>query len=264
MKMRGKILREPNAGPGLLMIDGQQYRFSLEGIWKSEMLPKPGLTVEAEMNQALEIVGITAVPESQLAKEQAEAAMAKAKEKGGEILNHAVSRFGARDLSALGLLAMGWFLLTTVAIALPGAGSLNFTFWQVLGLMNAGNAIEVMGRGLHPSAGIYGGMALMALAGPFVHHFWKDKWAVLGGLAPLLLMLIVWAMARNTFQSAFGGYGDLGKQAQAEAMQAVSLGLGAYLSGLMSMYFAGMAAKKYLAGPVASTEEAVKINRAAA
>ena len=46
MAKRGKILRDANAGPGLLMVEGQQYPFSLEGVWKSEVPPRPGLPVE--------------------------------------------------------------------------------------------------------------------------------------------------------------------------------------------------------------------------
>jgi len=36
-----------------------------------------------------------------------------------------------------------------------------------------------------PSAGFYGFLALVALAGPFVPYFWKDQRASLGGLLPL-------------------------------------------------------------------------------
>ena len=79
MTKRGKVLRDANAGPGLLMVEGQQYPFTLEGVWKSEVPPKPGLVVEVDFDSTGQVTGITAVPESQLAKEQAEAAMAVAK-----------------------------------------------------------------------------------------------------------------------------------------------------------------------------------------
>src|SRR5260370_11898024 len=92
MKLRGKVLREPNAGRGLLMVEGQQYKFSLDGVWKSETLPKPGLDVDVDLDQNLQILAITAIPESQIAKEQAEKAMAKAKEKGGELFPKSVAK----------------------------------------------------------------------------------------------------------------------------------------------------------------------------
>ena len=72
MKKRGKILRDPGPGPGLLMIEGRQYWFRREGAWKSEVPPKPGLAVDVKLDQAGQILAITAVSESQLAVEQAE------------------------------------------------------------------------------------------------------------------------------------------------------------------------------------------------
>src|SRR5579872_2962068 len=98
MAKRGKVLRDPHAGPGLLMVEGQQYPFSLEGVWKSETPPKPGLAVDAEFDAAGAISAITVVPESQIAKEQAEAALALARERGGKILSRVVAKTGLPTL----------------------------------------------------------------------------------------------------------------------------------------------------------------------
>src|SRR5215469_10588296 len=65
MRVRGKVLREPGAAPGLLMIDGQQFRFWLDGVWHSDLRPKPGLAVNVELNRELQVVGITVIPEGQ-------------------------------------------------------------------------------------------------------------------------------------------------------------------------------------------------------
>ncbi len=73
MTKRGKVLRDPYRGPGLLMVEGQQYPFLLESVWKSDGPPKPGLPVDIEFGQSGQILAITVVPESQLAKEEAEA-----------------------------------------------------------------------------------------------------------------------------------------------------------------------------------------------
>lgn len=261
MKIRGKVLRPPNGQPGLLIIDGQQYKFSLDDMWKGPLPPKPGLTVDVEMNQGLEIIGITAVPESASTREREKARL----QERSEILARQRSRISARDLIALGLLAAGWFLLTTIAVAPPGGGTVNLTFWQVLGLVNSGNPLELVAGGAHPSVGLYGLLTLLAFAGALVRHFWRQRIAVLGGAIPLLLMIVVWATARSDFESAFRAYGDVGKLAQAEAMQAISLGLGAYLSGLMSLYFAVVAIREFLAPPTAAAhEEELKMSRAAA
>ena len=269
MRKRGNILREPGSEPGLLMIEGQQFRFSLDNIWRSEVLPKAGQVVEVDLDQDSRIVAITPVADSQLAREQAEVAMTMAKEKGGAIVQNVVAKVGMRDLIAGVLLLIGWFFLATVSIQIPLLGNLDFTFWQVLGLLNSSNVQEAMGRGLHPSAGFYGLLALLAFAGPFVHHVWKDKRAVLGGVAPLVFMLIVWAAAHSSLQSAFGGdaggpLGEMARQVQAEAMKAISLGMGAYLSILVSLYFAATATLKFLAAKPAVTEVAAKSKRAAA
>ncbi len=257
MAKRGKVLRDPHAGPGLLMVEGQQYPFSLEGVWKSEVPPKPGLVVDVAFDAAGAITSIAAVPESQLAKEQAEAALAVAKEKGGKIFGEVVAKTGMPNLIAGLLLVIGWFFLTTVSVQIPFLGKLEYTFWQVLGLLNTSNLMDAMDQNRHPSAGFYGFLAIVALAGPFVQYFWKDKRAVLGGVAPLLFMVIVWIMARSSIHSAFSGGGadaeNIGQQMQDEAMKAVSMGLGVYLSVLVSLYFSGISIKKFLAARASGT-----------
>jgi hypothetical protein len=94
MKMRGKVLRAPGSNPGLLIMEGQQYRFALDGVWKSEIPPKPGLDVEAELDNKLQILAITILPDSQLGKERAEAGTTKAKQKRGETLGKIVAQCG--------------------------------------------------------------------------------------------------------------------------------------------------------------------------
>jgi hypothetical protein len=83
---RGKILRDPRAGPGLLMIEGRQYSFSMESVWKSEVPPKPGLAVDVKFDRAGQILAITGVSESQLANEQAGRSMDKVDVVGLKIL----------------------------------------------------------------------------------------------------------------------------------------------------------------------------------
>jgi len=70
-----------------------------------------------------------------------------------------------------------------------------------------------------------------------------------GGLAPLVFMLIAGIMVRSSLHSVFGGNdaGSLGQQMRDQAMSAVSVGLGAYLSILVSIYFAGVGTKQFLA-----------------
>ncbi len=105
MKKRGKVLRVPNSGLGLLMIDGQQFRFSLD-TWRSEISPTPGMNVEAEIEDILQVTGIAVIP----APQNTQTRLPDPDES---------SRFRRKflvKLSALAFIAMaffvaGWFLL---------------------------------------------------------------------------------------------------------------------------------------------------------
>jgi hypothetical protein len=267
MAKRGKILRDANLGPGLLIVEGQQHQFALEGVWKSPVPAKPGLVVDVEFDAVGKVSGITAVPDSQLAKEQAEVALAAAKAQGGKIFGQIVAKVGMPNLVAGLVLLISWFWLTAASINIPFGGKFEFTFWQVLGFLNANNILDVMERNGHPSTGMYGLFAVVCLAGPFVQYFWKDKRAALGGLLPLLFMIIVGLMVRSSINSAMGpaasgSYAEMQQQAQDEMMKAISIGMGIYLSVLASLYFAGVGLKNYLAGK--ATEQPVVTQKAAA
>jgi hypothetical protein len=123
MTKRGKVLRDPHTGPGLLMVGGQQYPFSLEGVWSSDTPPKPGQPIAVEFNDEGMIVRITAIPESQLAREQAEAAMSAAKQHGAALASNMVARFGIPNLVAAALLIIGWFFLATAEWTSPSGRS---------------------------------------------------------------------------------------------------------------------------------------------
>lgn len=269
MKKRGKILRDTSSGPGLLAVDGQHYQFSVEGVWRSNVPPAVGMTVEVEFATDASIVGINQVPDSQIAKEQADVVMKAAREKGGALASAAIARFGLPLLVAAGVIIVSWFVLSAVSVQTL-FGKLTFTFWQVLGFLNSDSPLETVmaGRG-SASAGFYGFLAIVALAGPFARYFWKDKRAALAGVLPLLFMLFVGIMVRSNIHSAMGGtldgpLGEMQRQAQQEMMNAVSLGFGAYLSFLVSLYFAAVAAKQFLFAHALSTEVQQKSNQAAA
>jgi hypothetical protein len=267
MAKRGKVLRDANAGPGLLIVEGQQYQFGLEGVWKSEVPPNPGLVVEVEFDANGQVSRVTAVPQSQLAKEQADAALKAAREKGGQIFGQIVAKVGMPSLVAGLVIFISWFWLNAVMVQMPFGGKIEATLWQVLSVLNASNILEVLGSNLHGSAGIYGFFALVCLAGPFVQYFWKDKRAILGGLLPLVFMVIIGIMVRNSINNAMGPvpsggmYADMQRQAQDEMSKAISYGMGLYLSIIASLYFAGVALKKFLAAK--ATEGPVVLQKAA-
>jgi len=251
MMKRGKVLRDTSAGPGLISIDGQHHQFSLDGVWRSDAPPVPGMAVQVEFAPDGSITAITAISDSQIAKEQAEAVVHAARQKGRVLASAAVAKFGLPTLVATGLLIVGWFFLSAVSIQ-SLLGKMDFTFWQLLGYLNSSSAFDTVMQGRSgPSAGFYGFLAIIALAGPFISYFWKDKRASLGGLLPLLFMLMVWIMLSASINSSLGGdvngpLGDMARQMREEALKALSLGLGSYLSGLVSLYCAGVGVKKFL------------------
>jgi hypothetical protein len=269
MTKRGKILHDVSAGPGLLSVDGQHYQFSLESVWRPAVPPTVGMAVEVEFAADASIAGITQVPDTQIAKEQAEAVVKAAREKGGVLASAAIAKFGLPLLIATGLMIVGWFFLSAVSIQTP-FGKLSFSFWQVLGFLNADSPLEAVmaGRG-GPSAGFYGFIAIVALTGPFVRYFWKDQRAALAGVLPLVFTLFVGIMVRSSIHSAMGGaadgpLADMQRQAQEEMMSAISLGFGTYLSLLVSLYFAAVAAKQFLLARALNTEVHERSNQAAA
>lgn len=269
MTKRGKVLRDTSAGPGLLSVDGNQHQFNLQGIWKSSDPPKPGMQVLVEFAPDLTILSVIPIPESQIAREQAEAVMTAAKEKGGVLVSAAVARFGAPLLIATGTILISWLLLPAMTIqGLFGKESL--TFWQVLGFVNTGNSIEALMQGRSgASAGFYGLLAFIALAGPFLHFFWKGKRASVAGILPILFMLFIAVMVRSTVHSAMGGVADsplaeVQRQAQDEMMNAISVAYGAYLAALAGLYLAAASLKHFLLARSAAIELPAASNKAAA
>ncbi len=90
-------MRDPRTGLGLLMIEGRQYRFSFEGVWKSEASPKPGLAVVVKLDRAGQILAITAVSESRL-EEETERSLGTAKAAGTKILRRIAAKCGMSSL----------------------------------------------------------------------------------------------------------------------------------------------------------------------
>ncbi|HET9409566.1 MAG TPA: hypothetical protein VFO39_20160 [Candidatus Sulfotelmatobacter sp.] len=253
LHVRSKIIKVPDASPGLIFINGQQKEFRIENMWKSPVAPAPNMNVDVDLDSNGTIVAVSQVPDAQIAREQAEVALKGATEKGKKLWASAVAAAGLPNLVAGILLFISWIFLTATSMQGSYGGQQDYTFWQVLGLLNASNLLEAVQRNTHPSAGIYGFLALVCLLAPFAYVVWKDKRAHLGGVAPLLFMIIVAIMFRSSLGSAVtggatatGAYREAQKQVIDEFMKTVSLGFGAYLGMLISLYFAGVGTMKFL------------------
>jgi hypothetical protein len=263
MKKRGKILRDSSMGPGLLMAEGQQYPFTLEGMWRSEQAPRTGMVVEVTFAEGDIISSIVPLPDSQLAREQADLALATAKLKGSQLASGMVARFGMPTLAAMAALAVGWFILNMLSVNIGPGFKVGLSFWKLLGVINSPVGLLDGLAANSSGAGVYGLLAVVALLAPLAPTCLNDRRAQLAGLMPLLFMVFMAIMAYSGISSgmsdaqqaanAFGGAAAAKMAAEMrsamvqQAMSAVSLGLGFYLSVAASLFFAARATIKYLA-----------------
>ena len=248
-------MRDTAVGPGLLTVDGNQHSFTLEGMWLSDTAPKVGMTADVTFDGD-RLASVRAVPENQIAKEQAEQAL----HRGSVVANQIKEKFGLPAIVAFSVLIVGWFFLSSVEVGKEAIG-LQISFWQLLGVLGKVNALQNLNvSGLvSNSIGLYGLLALASLACPFLSYFWHDRRATLGGLMPLLMMLLAAALVASglhqTAKQASAAMGMLGANAAgqkmmqeftAEFMSQFQIGIGVYVSLAASCYFAFIAVKKYL------------------
>ncbi len=226
MTKRGKVLRDTSSGTGLLMVEGQQYRFRQED-WKSETPPGLGLVVDVELDDHGKVRAITAVPEPQVHWEQVEG-----------VRRRNPDTISLR-LVAVAFLAAAWLFLTAISIQVPFPGKLEFSFWQTLSLIHAGSLSAAL-AGPGSGAGLYGWVAGVVLAGPFLPRLWKNKRASIGGVLPLAFIIAVSIAAGSTLQNASGG---VGAGSFGDAWKTLSLGPGAYASIFIGLFFAFLSAR---------------------
>ena len=67
---RGTIIKTPDSTPGLLMINGRQKPFVIEGMWKSSTAPAVNMMVDAEFDGAGSIQSVAVADPQQEAKEK--------------------------------------------------------------------------------------------------------------------------------------------------------------------------------------------------
>ena len=256
MIKRGTILRDTSAGPGLVAVDGQHFQFSSDTPCRLPDAAIPGMPVNVEFAADCRILSIAAVEQPRATSVLGSHSPALSKD---GLPFSIVSRLGLANLSASLLLMIFWTLLTSMSVQTL-FGKLNFSFWELLGFLNSGSGWEAVleGRG-GMSAGIYGLLALLIAAAPYVGMVWNDKRTSLCGVLPLLLMAYVGLMIRSSLYSAFGAtaegpLAEVQRQAQEEMMKAVSIGWGAVLAGLVCVYFAVAGIARFWRSGGAETE----------
>jgi hypothetical protein len=207
-KVRGSIIKVPNATPGLLMVNGNQKQFTLEGIWRSQSAPAPNQTVEVDFDEAGNIVGISVVDPAQIAREKFSDISNKVsgaigdftKGQGADgakvaqdVFRKFVARVGAVTLGASVLLWICLFFVTGYQLNLGFIGSQSYTLWDFIGLnMNPNlGAPEV-------NHGFWGLIGIVCIFAPVIVPFISNPLAKFGSALPLVYLVIAILMEKSS------------------------------------------------------------------
>lgn len=265
MTKRGKVLRVPGEAPGLLMVEGRQFRFALDDLWTSAVPPVPGLVVEVKVDSKSQLTAIfvPADAQSQCKRE----ALSSRRHKAIQNIANVIGRIGVMNIAVALVLVVAWRFLTNVSLQLPLVGRLDFTFWQVLGLIHEKHIVPIvhLRHGLY-SVGYYGWLAAAALVGPFLTHIWKDRLALFGGVVPLVFTIIIWMLARTMLQNALSAsigetYADLGRNLRLGFLSVASFKIGAYLSIIAGVYFTFAAARQCFARRMRDAKDSLECSK---
>ncbi len=266
MTKRGRILRDTQAGDGLVTIEGQQYTFRLEGIWRSEFAPRVNGVVEAEFDEQGNLVSLRGLDASTLAGEQATQALGAAQvaakklasdfqSQGLPLIRQHAQRIGYPTLAGFAAVVLGWFFLPFLSAEIPFGPDISATFHQTLKLSNAvadSAGMEALAGSLdrhgavRGSAGLLGLLCFVALAAVFLPQIWRDRRAAWGLFAPLAVFVLALAVMYwrvSSLASAgldaaaeFGGAEyrqmakEMAREAAAQMREAISIGSGLWLS----------------------------------
>src|SRR5271167_3455138 len=115
-KVKGTIIKVPDATPGILFVNGQQQFFTLERVWKSPVAPVANQTVDVEFDAVGAIAAITVVDSQQLTKERLNQLSGVAQERGKEAAKLAqqgigalAARMGVMALVSAVVVVIAWF-----------------------------------------------------------------------------------------------------------------------------------------------------------
>ncbi|WP_263376049.1 hypothetical protein [Granulicella aggregans] len=246
MTKRGRVLRDTNIGPGLLTVEGKQYSFLLEGMWRSEVSPRPGMTVDVNFDSDGAPAEVFAVSESQIAKEQAQRAFSGAL-RHGEALGGAVTgaigasvagglkrRLGPLTIAAEVILLLAFFVLPDLRVG--GFVSRALSGWDAIGL---GPQTQMTN-----DRGFLSLLAIVCLLAPLAIPFLKQTWARWLNAAPVAFLLVACIVVDSQMHSAASAAGNMGEELGGAAGREMagqfgltySLAVGAYLALICAIY----------------------------
>ncbi len=239
MRKRGRVLRDTNAGPGLLTAEGKQYSFVLEGMWRSEVPPRLGMLVDVHFDSEGAPATVYAVSDGQVerevGREQAQATVPPDKLCRPE---SSVAGFGVPALLAQLLLLLSFFFLPSLLIG-KAVGTRAISGWEAVSLHVATPGTR--------DPGVLGLLAIPCLLAPLVVPLLKFSWSRWLYAAPLGFAVLASVtlymrferdspLAGQNVQGLLGGAttNQLGNQ----GVGIVSVNVGAYLLLICALYFA--------------------------
>src|SRR5580658_867635 len=189
-KAKGSIVKVPDSTPGLIIVNGEQKAFTMEGVWKLPAAPAANMVVEVELDATGAITAISAVDSQAAAKERLNQLSGVAQEQGKQAAKLAqqgigalAARMGKMALGATVVLWIAWFFLPSVSIAIE---SKSLTFWDLLGT-DFSDPTTIAST----SHGLFAFIGLLAIALPFVAPFIRDPRAKYLNVAPLAFILLM-------------------------------------------------------------------------
>lgn len=260
--VRGIIMRDTNMGAGIVFVNDAQKSFTLEAHWKSALPPKVGSTVEIHLDASGEIMSLSAIDETTLAKEQAEKALIMMKANSRNISNVLISRMGLPTIITMVILFIAWTMLSTLTVNVGMGLKPSITFWELLKLINTENILSVSSLN-DKSSGIYGLIAIITLIAPFIPNFLQDirqkisiedKFLHLLYAAPLIFMTGLFSFAYykiyHTITNQAGSNDFMSKLVSemiSMTMKSISMGMGFYVSFAAAGFLAFIGLRKFLA-----------------
>jgi hypothetical protein len=252
-QIRGTIIKTPDSSPGLLVVEGQQKTFTLEGAWKSPVAPMVNMAVDIELDGAGFITGLTAVDSQQAAREKLKQIGGAAQEHGTVAVEKArqgigalAARMGKVALAVTLILWIAWFFTPALTIGegLSNA-SKSFTFWDLVGLDPNTNIVTTPA-----SHGLFGLLGLLAIAAPFGSPFMRNPKARYLYAMPLGYLVIAVFVILSDFNTFFGHiYSSL---ADAMKVLSFSFGYGTYVLVITSLFLAARVLKRPAGGDAGS------------
>ena len=208
---RGTIIKVPDATPGLLLLDGGQYAFTLEGVWRSAMAPAANQSVIVELDSADAVLSITVVDQQQIAKEKLAELSGVAKVQGKvvaaqieSVIRALAARMGSATLGIAVLIWITWFLFHAAGVGEGGVDMGSYTFWKLIGT-NFADQVSVMDPG--HARGWLRLLGFVAIVAPFLAPFIREAWSRYLNAAPLAVVLLAWIVLHANMAGTFGQMG---------------------------------------------------------